>query len=192
MEGAVEGSPLSLLTVSAVTGAGLQPGKDVTIGYHVKVYAAMTVLVQERGFEVGRQHLGVHTWGSVPRRSGETGLAPMITLDSGWIIKGELEPSVSGYTAQLDQPVEFLLHGRGMSDEGPLYIPAGDIEQHPSNDDPIRENTVFVLKPFAYRVGDPRNDWENGRTFVWGDSVLVTASGAVRLGSRPHELCSQE
>jgi Xaa-Pro aminopeptidase len=205
-----------------------------------KVYAAMTALVQERGFEVGRQHLGIHTWGSVPQRSGETGLAPMVTLESGWIIKGELEPSVGGYTAQIDQPVllgeptaeqrevfelgkqafsiacaemksgaiwrqvwsrihelnsasyraEFLLHGRGMSDEGPLYIPAGDIDKHASNDDPIRENTVFVLKPFAYRVGDPRNDWENGRTFVWGDSVLVTASGAVRLGSRPHELCS--
>ena len=88
--------------------------------------------------------------------------------------------------------VEFLLHGRGMGDEGPLFIPVGNIAEHPSNDDPIRENTVFVLKPYAYHVGDPRNDWENGRSFVWGDSVLVTAGGAVRLGSRPHELCSQQ
>jgi len=52
MEGAVEGSPLSLLTVSAVTGAGLQPGKDVTIGYHVKDPSDFLALVRNNAADV--------------------------------------------------------------------------------------------------------------------------------------------
>jgi len=84
--------------------------------------------------------------------------------------------------------VEFLMHGRGLGDDGPLYVPIGDQKTNPSNNDEIRENTVFVLKPFARRSNDPRSDWAVARTLTWGDSVVITPTGAQRLGTRPLEL----
>jgi Xaa-Pro aminopeptidase len=84
--------------------------------------------------------------------------------------------------------VEYLMHGRGLGDEGPMFIPTDDHEAHPLADDPVRENTVFILKPYAYKVDGHRDDWTNGFNVTWGDTVRVTANGAVRMGRRPQTL----
>jgi Xaa-Pro aminopeptidase len=86
--------------------------------------------------------------------------------------------------------IEFLMHGRGLGDEGPMFIPTDDHEAHPLADDPVRENTVFILKPYAYKVGGRRDDWTNGFNVTWGDTVRVTPNGAVRMGRRPQVLVS--
>lgn len=86
--------------------------------------------------------------------------------------------------------VEFLMHGRGLGDEGPMFIPTDDHETLPLADDRVRENTVFVLKPYAYKVSGRRDDWTNGFNVTWGDTVRVTPNGAVRMGKRPQVLVS--
>jgi Xaa-Pro aminopeptidase len=86
--------------------------------------------------------------------------------------------------------VEYLMHGRGLGDEGPMFIPTDDHEAHPLADDPIREDTVFILKPYAYKVDGRRDDWTNGYNVTWGDTVRVTSGGAVRMGKRPQTLPS--
>jgi Xaa-Pro aminopeptidase len=86
--------------------------------------------------------------------------------------------------------VEYLMHGRGLGDEGPMFIPTDDHEAHPLADDPVREDTVFILKPYAYKVDGRRDDWTNGYNVTWGDTVRVTRGGAVRMGKRPQTLPS--
>jgi Xaa-Pro aminopeptidase len=93
-------------------------------------------------------------------------------------------------TGQSTYAVEYLMHGRGLGDEGPMFIPTDDHESHPLADDPVRENTVFILKPYAYRTDGRRDDWTNGFNVTWGDTVRVTQNGALRMGKRPQTLLS--
>ena len=72
-------------------------------------------------------------------------------------------------------PEALTLHGRGLGDDGPLIT-------WQSNPDvartPLQEGCVFVVKPsITY----------NGKSDVGhvGDSVVVTAAGVERLGTRP-------
>lgn len=78
-------------------------------------------------------------------------------------------PSVAGWSARL------VLHGRGLGDDGPLITtPPFDpavVER------PLQEGNVFVVKPAVHREG-------RGETARFGDSVVVTATGARRLGAR--------
>jgi Xaa-Pro aminopeptidase len=71
----------------------------------------------------------------------------------------------------------LTVHGRGLGDDGPLIT-------NQSNPDvagtAIPANTVFVIKPgITY----------NGKSDVGhvGDTVVVTANGCERLGTRPIE-----
>lgn len=173
-------------------------------------------------------------WGQrAPRCLG----APPGVMQTGWFVNNEIEPSVRGYTCQIDQPVsvgpaaleakdmfevgkvaferacevmkpgvtwgeverqvkataksaayelEFLLHGRGLGNDGPMLIPS-DTHEHVKND-PIRANTVFILKPYAYRTGGPNYDEGHRINVTWGDSVVVRHHGAERLGTRLHTL----
>jgi Xaa-Pro aminopeptidase len=86
--------------------------------------------------------------------------------------------------------VEFLVHGRGLGDEGPMFIPTDDHRQNPLWTDTLRANTLFILKPYAYRADGPRDDWSTGYNVTWGDTVLVGETGTQRLGARPHALVS--
>lgn len=88
--------------------------------------------------------------------------------------------------------IEFLCHGRGLGDDGPLFIPTDDHTQHPLWETPLQENTVVVLKPYAYRPEYGRDDWTNPYTVTWGDSVVVRAQGAERLGTRPYALLASD
>jgi len=71
-------------------------------------------------------------------------------------------------------------HGRGTGDDGPLVV-AG----RPSPDDVrnlrLEEGCVFAIKPSA--TIDGIADFAR-----WGDSIVVTSTGAERLGTRAQEL----
>lgn len=205
-----------------------------------EVYTAMVGEQLRQGADEAHVAWGAGPWGQPKRRMIST---PSGTLDRGWMVKNELEPSVLGYTAQISSPVmvgpapadaqelfdlgkaafetasaamrpgvawgevvekvealsndprykvEFLIHGRGLGDEGPMFIPTDDHRQNPLWTDTVRANTVFILKPYAYRADGPRDDWSTGYNCTWGDSVLVTERGAERLGTRPLTLVAVE
>jgi Xaa-Pro aminopeptidase len=200
------------------------------------LYAEMVAEQLRRGVESAHVAWGGGPWGEPKQRV--VGSPPGV-VETGWVLKNEIEPNVQGYTSQIGQPVfvgaapaeatalfelgqaafaraceamrpgatwrevheqtyavahgspyriEFLLHGRGLGDEGPLFIPTDDHAEHPLWNDPLRENTAFVLKPYAYRPEGGRDDWTTPWNVAWGDSVVVRAHGAERLGTRPYSL----
>ncbi len=53
---------------------------------------------------------------------------------------------------------------------------------------PIVENSVFILKPYAYPNRPDYPHVTRSHSVTWGDTVVVRRSGAERLGTRPHEL----
>jgi Xaa-Pro aminopeptidase len=71
-------------------------------------------------------------------------------------------------------------HGRGTGDDGPLLV-ARRQEQADVLDIAIEEDCSFVIKPSASLDGS--DDYAR-----WGDTVVVTSSGAKRLGTRPQEM----
>jgi Xaa-Pro dipeptidase len=75
------------------------------------------------------------------------------------------------------------MHGRGTGDDGPLLVAARP-EPDEVLDLPVDEGCSFVIKPST--ILDGRGDY-----CKWGDSVAVTKTGAVRLGTRPQELLVQ-
>ncbi|HLY64895.1 MAG TPA: M24 family metallopeptidase [Chloroflexota bacterium] len=75
--------------------------------------------------------------------------------------------------------MSFLtMHGRGAGDEGPPLFGTPPEEVRGFE---IKEGCCFVVKPATSVDGKP----DYGR---WGDSVVVTKSGAERLGARPQQL----
>ena len=75
----------------------------------------------------------------------------------------------------------LTMHGRGAGDDGPIITDssknARDLEAA------LKENMVLIFKPSAETPpGMPRS------ICTWGDTVVVTKSGGVRLGTFPHEL----
>jgi Xaa-Pro dipeptidase len=75
-------------------------------------------------------------------------------------------------------------HGRGTGNDGPLLV-AFRKEPQEVLDIVIEEDCSFIIKPSA-RV-DGVEDYAR-----WGESVVVTARGAERLGTRAQELMIQE
>ncbi len=71
-------------------------------------------------------------------------------------------------------------HGRGTGDDGPLLV-ARRAEDSAVLDTVIEEDCCFVVKPSAQYDGEA--DYAR-----WGDTVVVTATGAKRLGTRPQEM----
>jgi Xaa-Pro aminopeptidase len=71
----------------------------------------------------------------------------------------------------------LTLHGRGLGDDGPLIT---NMSQPEVDAAPLQEGNVFVIKPTTTY---------NGKDDVGhvGDTVVVTATGAERLGTRPIE-----
>jgi len=72
-----------------------------------------------------------------------------------------------------------MMHARGLGDDGPSPLRKADLDRFRTL--PLEEGMVFVLKP---HVGDADG---KDRASI-GDSVVVTATGARRLGRRPLEL----
>lgn len=101
---------------------------------------------------------------------------------------GEVEDGVRLLARGSGLELEFLLHGRGLGNDGPMLIPT-DGHDHARND-PLRANTVFILKPYAYPSGGSNYDDAHRFNVTWGDSVVVRPDGAQRLGTRAHALVS--
>lgn len=206
-----------------------------------EVYAQMIAAQLRHGAEAAHVAWVGGPWGE---RKGRHVGAPPGVLAPGWLMNNELEPSILGYTCQVDAPVcvgpapteareafevgqqaflracelmrpgatwqevaegtaatangsgtwavEFLLHGRGLGDEGPMFIPTDAHARVPEWRDTVRANTVFILKPYAFRRDGDREDFGARHNVTWGDSVLVTDRGAERLGTRPHALIATE
>jgi Xaa-Pro aminopeptidase len=71
------------------------------------------------------------------------------------------------------------MHGRGQGDDGPIIT---DSARDPGPlGVPLQERMVFVLKPGVVSADGRYN-------ITWGDTVVVTAQGGRRLGTRPHGL----
>jgi Xaa-Pro aminopeptidase len=79
--------------------------------------------------------------------------------------------------------VELGLHGRGTGDDGPLLV-ASRREPREVLDLPLAEGCCVAVKPSA--ALDGVGDYSR-----WGDGVVVTATGAERLGTRAKELLIQ-
>jgi Xaa-Pro dipeptidase len=70
------------------------------------------------------------------------------------------------------------MHGRGAGDDGPIVIRgAGNSRQLGVR---LIENMVFICKPSVTNV-------DRAYRLTWGDTVVVTESGAGRLGKRAHD-----
>ena len=71
------------------------------------------------------------------------------------------------------------MHGRGAGDDGPIVIQgAASALQLGVR---LLENMVFICKPSVTTA-------DRSHRLTWGDTVVVAASGARRLGRRPHDL----
>jgi Xaa-Pro aminopeptidase len=68
--------------------------------------------------------------------------------------------------------IKFLMHGRGLGDDSPTYVFSAG---HEFRTWPIELGASFITKPVVVREGLA--------DVVWGDSVVVTPSGAKRLGT---------
>jgi Xaa-Pro aminopeptidase len=75
------------------------------------------------------------------------------------------------------------MHGRGQGDDGPIIT---DSARDPGPlGVQLQERMVFVLKPGVVSADGQYN-------ITWGDTVVVTAQGGRRLGTRPHGLVIAE
>ena len=75
---------------------------------------------------------------------------------------------------------ELLMHGRGTGDDGPLVTPNG-ISRPGMADLVLEENAVMCVKPQVQLDGDPY-------AARFGDNVVVTPTGGVRLSTRTPEV----
>lgn len=81
--------------------------------------------------------------------------------------------SAAGATAKL------TMHGKGAGDDGPIITgSARDPRQLAYG---LKENMTFVFKPSVLTA-------DGSSICTWGDTVVVTADGARRLGTRRHGL----
>jgi Xaa-Pro dipeptidase len=81
-----------------------------------------------------------------------------------------------------------LLHGRGLGNDGPLVIPTAVSDPNSAiAEEVILENTTFIFKPFL-AVPEAPAAYARTHDVTWGDTIVVTAQGARRLGARPREL----
>jgi len=88
---------------------------------------------------------------------------------------GELQEAARKVSHHGNATGALTLHGRGLGDDGPLIT---NQSQPAVANTPLQEGNVFIVKPgITYNgLGDVGHV---------GDSVVVTASGCERLGTRP-------
>jgi len=69
------------------------------------------------------------------------------------------------------------MHGRGAGDDGPLVTPSQIRPEQLAV--ALKENMAFIFKPGVISA-------DGNCECVWGDTIVITADGGRRLGSRPH------
>ncbi len=85
-----------------------------------------------------------------------------------------------------DVQASLIVHGRGLGDDRPLLLT--DLDAKPMYEGTSRtmdfrfpENGVYIVKP---TLATPDKKYQ----FIWGDSVVLAAGGARRMGRSPHGL----
>jgi len=74
---------------------------------------------------------------------------------------------------------DLNMHGRGAGDDGPIITAHAKSARQLGVT--LQENMVFICKPSAIAA--------DGKSLsTWGDTIVVTATGGKRLGTRPHDL----
>jgi hypothetical protein len=77
--------------------------------------------------------------------------------------------------------IKLTMHGRGAGDDGPIIT---DASQNPRDlETALEEKMVFIFKPSAETPSGMAKS-----ICTWGDTVVVTKSGGVRLGTFAHDL----
>jgi Xaa-Pro dipeptidase len=92
-------------------------------------------------------------------------------LSQPGITLGELATRTEAIAKGTPCRIRFLMHGRGLGDDAPIYVFSADEE---TKRWPLEESASFIIKPMVLRDGYA--------DVVWGDSVVVTPTGAQRLG----------
>lgn len=101
---------------------------------------------------------------------------------------GEVFAAVEAAAGGSDGSVFTLLHGRGLGNDGPLVIPTSvDDPKAGVADEAILADTTFIFKPFL-AVPEAPKAFARTHDVTWGDTIVVTETGAERLGSRRREL----
>ena len=90
---------------------------------------------------------------------------------------GELARRTEAVAAGTPCKIKFLMHGRGLGDDAPMYVFAASEEVKTW---PVEANASFIAKPVVTRDGHA--------DVMWGDSVVVTQTGARRLGTLAPEI----
>ena len=123
------------------------------------------------------------TFGDVPDWAPD---AHKAAVDCFWDVVQAMRPGVTfsvlmeaaGKVGRFGKAAGMLtLHGRGLGDDGPLIT---NRSQPAVANTPLQEGCVFIAKPAVTYNG--LNDIGHV-----GDTVVVTATGAERLGTRPIE-----
>jgi Xaa-Pro aminopeptidase len=73
----------------------------------------------------------------------------------------------------------LIMHARGLGDDSPIAIYS--TRDALMRDWPIEENATFIIKP-VIRTPD------EAKRIYWGDTVVITKTGAKRLGTRKPEI----
>jgi Xaa-Pro aminopeptidase len=88
------------------------------------------------------------------------------------------------------EPGAALMHGRGLGEDPPLVHGRGSVDP----DLRLEEGNVFIFKPAVFPAGGDRVQSSSGQVVELavraGDTVVVTAGGAQRLGRRPLEIAT--
>jgi len=101
---------------------------------------------------------------------------------------GDVFAAVDAAAGGPDGTPFVLLHGRGLGNDGPLVIPTAATSARAGvEDDVILANTTFILKPYL-AVPEAPAAYARTHDVTWGDTIVVTETGAQRLGSRRREL----
>lgn len=104
-------------------------------------------------------------------RIQQEALALCCDLARPGITLGELAAKTEAVAERTPCRIRFLMHGRGVGDDAPMYVFSAD-EQ--TKRWVLEENASFIIKPVVTREGHTQ--------VVAGDSVVITAAGAKRLG----------
>jgi Xaa-Pro aminopeptidase len=161
---------------------GLTPGLYVSTelmpevrGYQAQVAQPMVV------GEPGARALEVFERNAAAFDAGLAAMAP----GRRW---GDVFAAVEAAVGDSDGSMFTLLHGRGLGNDGPLVIPTATSDpQAGVADEPILANTTFIFKPFL-AVPEAPAAFARTHDVTWGDTIVVTETGARRLGTRRREL----
>lgn len=173
--------------------SGPAPQRTLTRASHRRLQRGDIILNELEANWAGYRSQGVQpvcvgecdpTYTELMRMQGEI-LAELLPRMKPGVTVGELAQAVEKTCASIrptsgpaaDAVARLILHGRGLGDDGPIVT---NLAREPGQlDFVLQENMACVVKP-ELRRGD------GGFPVSWGDTVVISPTGARRLGRREH------